>query len=54
MALNDLDSIRDIYAFPKDGKGRLMMDSPVEVNKKQLEEIHQGEQDIILVVWARW
>lgn len=41
MALNDLDSIRDIYAFPKDGKGRdLMMDSPAEVNKKQLEEIH--------------
>lgn len=41
MALNDLDSIRDIYAFPKDGRGRdLMMDTPAEVNRKQLEEIH--------------
>jgi aspartyl-tRNA synthetase len=39
MALLDLDSIRDIYAFPKDGRGRdLMMDSPSEVDEKQLVE----------------
>ncbi len=41
MALNDWDSIRDIYAFPKDGRGRdLMMNSPGEVEEKQLEELH--------------
>lgn len=41
MVLNDWDSIRDIYAFPKDGKGKdLMTDSPKEVSKKQLEELH--------------
>jgi len=41
MALNDLDSIRDIYAFPKDGKGKdLLMDSPSEVDEKQLRELH--------------
>jgi aspartyl-tRNA synthetase len=29
MVLNDWDSIRDMYAFPKDGQGRdLLMDSP--------------------------
>ena len=40
MVLLDLDSIRDIYAFPKDGKGRdVMMDSPAEVGKKQLKEL---------------
>jgi aspartyl-tRNA synthetase len=40
MILNDWDSIRDIYAFPKDGQGRdLMMDSPSEVYPKQLEEL---------------
>jgi aspartyl-tRNA synthetase len=40
MVLNDWDSIRDIYAFPKDGKGRdLMMDSPSEVDKKMLDEL---------------
>jgi aspartyl-tRNA synthetase len=39
MVLHDLDSIRDIYAFPKDGSGRdLMMDSPSEVDEKQLSE----------------
>ncbi|OGI28729.1 MAG: aspartate--tRNA ligase [Candidatus Moranbacteria bacterium RIFOXYA12_FULL_44_15] len=39
MALNDRDSIRDIYAFPKDGRGKdLMMDSPSEVDTKQLNE----------------
>ncbi len=41
MVLQDLDSIRDIYAFPKDGQGRdLMMDSPSEVDEKQLRELH--------------
>lgn len=39
--LHDLDSIRDIYAFPKDGRGRdLMMDSPNEVDPEQLKETH--------------
>ncbi len=41
MVLLDLDSIRDIYAFPKDGKGKdLMMDSPSEVEEKQLKELN--------------
>lgn len=41
MVLNDLDSIRDIYAFPKEGRGKdLMMGSPSEVDEKQLREIH--------------
>jgi aspartyl-tRNA synthetase len=40
MVLLDLDSIRDIYAFPKDGKGKdLMTDSPSEVYDKQLREL---------------
>jgi len=41
MVLNDWDSIRDIYAFPKDGHGRdVMMDSPAAVDDKQLRELH--------------
>lgn len=41
MVLHDLDSIRDIYAFPKDGRGKdLMMDSPSEVDEKQLKEVN--------------
>jgi aspartyl-tRNA synthetase len=41
MVLHDLDSIRDIYAFPKDGKGKdLMMDSPNQVDEKQLKELN--------------
>ncbi|MFA7169757.1 MAG: aspartate--tRNA ligase [Candidatus Paceibacterota bacterium] len=41
MVLNDEDSIRDIYAFPKDGKGKdLMMDSPAEVDETQLRDAH--------------
>jgi aspartyl-tRNA synthetase len=40
MVLCNLDSIRDIYAFPKDGKGKdLMTDSPSEVEEKQLKEL---------------
>lgn len=40
MILLDLDNIRDIYAFPKDGQGRdVMMDAPSEVNAKQLKEL---------------
>lgn len=41
MILLDCDSIRDIYAFPKDGQGRdVMADTPSEVDPKQLEELH--------------
>ena len=41
MVLHDLDSIRDIYAFPKDGRGKdLMMDSPSQVDEKQLKEVN--------------
>ncbi|NTW22834.1 aspartate--tRNA ligase [Candidatus Falkowbacteria bacterium] len=41
MVLFDLDSIRDIYAFPKDGQARdAMMDSPSEVTERQLKELH--------------
>ncbi|OGF26349.1 aspartate--tRNA ligase [Candidatus Falkowbacteria bacterium RIFOXYB2_FULL_47_14] len=41
MIFFDLDNIRDIYAFPKDGQCRdLMMNSPAEVDEKQLKELH--------------
>jgi len=41
MVLNDWDSIRDIYAFPKDGQGRdLMTDSPSEIYPQQLDELN--------------
>ncbi|MCK5211612.1 aspartate--tRNA ligase [Candidatus Parcubacteria bacterium] len=40
MTLLELNSIRDIYAFPKDGQGRdLMMDSPHSASDKQLKEV---------------
>lgn len=40
MVLNDWESIRDMYAFPKDGQGRdVMMDSPGEVGDKHLQEL---------------
>ena len=40
MVLNDWDSIRDIYAFPKDGQGRdPMTDSPSEVDPAQLDDL---------------
>ncbi|MBT4277295.1 aspartate--tRNA ligase [Candidatus Falkowbacteria bacterium] len=41
MVLKDWHSIRDIYAFPKDGQGRdVMMDSPSKVHDKQLKEVN--------------
>jgi aspartyl-tRNA synthetase len=41
MVLLDTASIRDIYAFPKDGAGRdVMLDAPGEVEDKQLKELH--------------
>lgn len=41
MVLNEWDSIRDIYAFPKDGQGRdVMLDTPSAVEKSQLDELH--------------
>lgn len=47
MVLNDWDSIRDIYAFPKDGQGRdLMTDSPGEVYPKQLDELNLSLKEI--------
>ena len=40
MILLDCESIRDIYAFPKDGQARdVMMDSPGEVSEKQLRDL---------------
>lgn len=47
MVLFDLDSIRDIYAFPKDGQARdAMMDSPSEVTPRQLKELHIKLDDV--------
>lgn len=41
MILFGIDSIRDVYAFPKDGQGRdVMMDSPTVVDEKQLRELN--------------
>jgi aspartyl-tRNA synthetase len=41
MVLNDWDSIRDIYAFPKDSQGQdLMSDSPSSVDDYQLKDLH--------------
>ncbi|MEA3322943.1 MAG: amino acid--tRNA ligase-related protein, partial [Patescibacteria group bacterium] len=40
MVLKDCNSIRDIYAFPKDGQGRdVMLDSPSDVSQDQLDEL---------------
>ena len=40
MVLNDWNSIRDIYAFPKDSSGKdLMTGSPCEVKEKQMSEL---------------
>ncbi len=41
MLLNDVDSIRDIYAFPKDGQGKdLMSNAPSSVEPNQLKDLH--------------
>jgi len=41
MILLGIDSVRDVYAFPKDGQGRdVMMDSPAEVNERLLKELN--------------
>jgi aspartyl-tRNA synthetase len=41
MVINDWTSIRDIYAFPKDGNGKdVMMDAPAKIGKKQLGELN--------------
>ncbi len=41
MALYDFESIRDVYAFPKDNRGQdLMTNSPCGVDKKQIEELN--------------
>ncbi|MEA3464384.1 MAG: aspartate--tRNA ligase [Patescibacteria group bacterium] len=40
MILWDCESIRDIYAFPKDGQARdVMMDAPSDADEKQLKEL---------------
>ena len=40
MVLNDWDSIRDLYAFPKDGQGRdVLMNSPSVIDDEQLKEL---------------
>lgn len=41
MALFDYNSIRDVYAFPKDNQGKdLMTKSPCEIDKKQLDDLN--------------
>jgi len=41
MVLNDWNSIRDIYAFPKDSQGKdLMTNSPMEVTDVQMKDLH--------------
>jgi aspartyl-tRNA synthetase len=41
MVLQDLNSIRDIYAFPKDGQGHdLMTGSPSEFSDEALKDLH--------------
>ena len=41
MVLQDLNSIRDIYAFPKDGQGHdLMTGSPSEFSDEDLKDLH--------------
>ena len=41
MVLLDSDSIRDNYAFPKDGQGRdVMLGAPGEVDPEQLKALH--------------
>ncbi|MFA7365349.1 MAG: aspartate--tRNA ligase [Patescibacteria group bacterium] len=41
MVLNDWTSIRDIYAFPKDSKGKdLMTGAPCEIDEKLIKELN--------------
>ena len=41
MAINDWSSIRDIYAFPKNGQGLdVMLGAPHEAEPKQLDDLH--------------
>jgi len=41
MVLNDWNSIRDIYAFPKDSQGKdLMTNAPMEVSDAQMKDLH--------------
>lgn len=41
MILRGEESIREVIAFPKTGEGKdLLMGSPTEVDKKQLDELH--------------
>ncbi|MBI3255617.1 MAG: aspartate--tRNA ligase, partial [Candidatus Andersenbacteria bacterium] len=41
MVLWDVDSIRDIYAFPKNGRAQdVLMNAPSTVSDKQLKDLH--------------
>lgn len=41
MVLWDVDSIRDIYAFPKNGRAQdVLMNAPSGVSEKQLKDLH--------------